>query len=128
MSEGILTEILAAHAEHLAHGEDRDEEYLALFAEYRQELAPLLGIARQVKKALAQVQPSETFRRRLHQELVMAARQRPVVGPRQCRSIWRRPWVIGVAAIGSAVSIASALGVLAYRRRNRETKPAAASG
>lgn len=128
MSEGILTEILASHAEHLARGEDREEEYLSLFAEYRRELEPLLGIARQVKTVLAQVQPSEAFRRRLHNELVTAARQRLVVVPHRCRSVWSRPWVIGMAAFGSALSIASALGVIAYVRRNKTTKPAAVSG
>jgi len=128
VSQRMLTEILAAHADHLARGEDREEEYLSLFAEYRKELAPLLSIARQVKGVLAQVQPSEAFRRRLHNELVAAARQRLAAGPRQCRSVWHRPWVIGVAALGSAVSIASALGVIAYLRRNKATKPAAVSG
>jgi hypothetical protein len=128
MSERILTEILAAHADHLARGEDREEDYLTLFAEYRKDLAPLLGIARQVKEVLAQVQPSEAFRRRLHNELVAAARQRLAVDPRRYRSVWRRPWVIGVAALGSAVSIASALGVIAYLRRSKATKPAAVTG
>ena len=127
MSERVLTEILAAHADHLARGEDREEEYLTLFAEYRNELAPLLGIARQVKEVLAQVQPSEAFRRRLHNDLVATARQRLAAGPRRYWSVWRRPWVIGVAALGSVVSIASAVGVIAYRRRNRTAKPAAVS-
>jgi hypothetical protein len=124
----MLTEILAAHADHMMRREGKDMEYLTLFPEHREELAPLLDIARQVKETLVQVRPSEAFRNRLRQELLTAAQQRldaplPVGRPR-----WRQPWVIGAATLGSVISVASAVGVIAHRRRAKAAEPARVTG
>jgi len=128
MNEKMLTEILAAHADHLVQGEARETEYLALFPAYKEELKPLLELARQLKEALVLERPAEAFRRRLHQELVAAARRRRLPPPIVERPRWRRPWVIGIAALGSLLSLASAVGVIAYLRRARAAKLAAATG
>lgn len=128
MNERMLTEILAAHADHLVQGEAREAEYLALFPAYQEELKPLLELARQVKEALALVRPAEAFRKGLHQELVAAARRRLAVPPVVEWPRWRRPWVIGIAALGSVLSLASVVGVIAYLRRSKAARLAAITG
>jgi len=135
VSERMLTEILAAHADHLVRGEAKEAQYLTLFPDYREELAPLLELAQQVRETLAprgaglaSVHPSEAFRRRLRQELLTTARQRVAVPLPTDRSRWRQPWVIGAAARGSVISLASAVGVIAYLRRAKATKPVPAAG
>lgn len=125
MNDRMLAEILAAHADQIVHGEAQETEYLTLFPGYREELAPLLELARQVKETLALVRPTEAFRRRLRQELLAAARRRLAASPLMERPLWRRPWVIGAAAMGSVISLASAVGVIAYLRRAKAAKPAA---
>jgi len=128
MSDRVLTEILTAHADHLARGEALETEYLTLFPDYREELAPLLGLARQIKEALAPVRPAEAFRRKLRRELLAAAQQRPATPSLIERPRWRRAWVIGVAALGSVISLASAVGVIAYLRHAKAAKLTAATG
>jgi hypothetical protein len=124
----MLAEIMAAHADRMVRGEGNDMEYLTLFPDHREELAPLLDVARQVKDTLVQVRPSVTFRERLRQDLMIAAQQRFDSPLRLERSRWRRPWVIGAAAVGSVISLASAVGVIVYRRRARAAEPATVSG
>lgn len=121
MDERTLTEILAAHADQLVQGKGREAEYLALFPGSREELAPLLELAQRLKDTLASVQPRQAFRRRLHQELLATARQRLAATLPRERPRWRQPWVIGAAALGSAISLASAIGVIAYLRRSKAT-------
>ncbi|MDH7484806.1 MAG: hypothetical protein QHJ81_00860 [Anaerolineae bacterium] len=121
MDERMLTEILAAHADQLAQGKTRQAEYLALFPGSREELAPLLELAERLKDTLASVQPTQAFRQRLHQKLLTIARQRLAAALPRERPRWRQPWVIGAAALGSALSLASAIGVIAYLRRSKAT-------
>ena len=127
MNEQVVAEVLAAHADQLVQGDAREEEYLALFPEYQTELAPLLKLARQAKGTLALVQPSEAFRNRLRQELLTSASKESAVSLSAKRPPWRQAWVIGAAAAGSVISVASAVGVIAHRRRSKTTKPAAAA-
>jgi hypothetical protein len=127
MNEQMMAEVLAAHADQLLRGEAREAEYLALFPEYRKELEPLLALARQTKETLASVRPSEAFRKRLRQELLTAAKQETEASASTERPRWRQPWVIGAAALGSVISVASAVGVITYLRRSKASKPAAAS-
>jgi len=128
MNEQVVAEVLAAHADQLVQGDAREEEYLALFPAYQAEIAPLLKLARQTKGTLALVQPSEAFRDRLRQELLTGASQESAVSLSVKRPRWRQPWVIGAAAAGSVISVASAVGVIAYRRRSKTTNHAAAAG
>lgn len=128
VSERVLTEILAAHADLLVRGEAKGAQYSTLFPDYREELVPLLELAQEVRETLASVHPSEAFRRRLRQELLTTARQRVAVPLPTDRSRWRQPWVIGAAALGSVISLASAVGVIAYLRRAKATKPVTAAG
>jgi hypothetical protein len=128
MNEQLMSEVLAAHADELLKGEAREAEYLARFPQYRGELEPLLLLARKTKEALSSVRPSEAFRNRLHQELVIAAQEELDAPASTERPLWRRPWVIGAATLGSVISVASAVGVIAYLKRAKASKPAAAAG
>jgi hypothetical protein len=128
MSKYMMTAVLAAHADRLLRGEAREAEYLALFPEYRKDMEPLLALARQIREMLAFVRPSEAFRNRLRQELLTsAAAEESDAQPSDERPLWRQPWVIGAAALGSAISVASAVGVIIHRRRAKGSKPAAAT-
>lgn len=128
MNEQMMAEVLASHADRLLQGEAREAEYLALFPEYREELEPLLALARQTKEVLASVRPSEAFRNRLRQELLTSAKEESGAPASTERPRWRQPWVIGAAALGSVISVASAVGVVTYLRRSKASKPAPAGG
>jgi hypothetical protein len=76
MSDNVVVEVLAAHADHLMDDGPESENYLNLFPAYRAELTPLLGIAERVKAALVPVTPSPAFEAGLKQDLLEAAIQR----------------------------------------------------
>lgn len=122
MEDKILTEILAAHADCLNEGICRKEDYLAMFPDYRAQLAPLLEVAEAVKGALLPVRLDNAFRENLKAELLRAAPQYLESQAHQTEGPSRR-WLIG-AAVGSALSMIG----LAYFIRARaglEKRPAA---
>jgi len=121
MSEILLREILAAQADDLAKGGKTKpkEEYLQLFPAQAEELAPLLDIAERTSRLLSvRVEPDAAFREDLHRSLLAMARQQQARG--QPDPLWMnipRGWLIGAAAVGSAVSVAS---LVAYLFRQRQ--------
>ena len=103
-------------------------------------LAPLLAVTRDLTALLTPVRPRPAFREALEAGLVLAARQRYAlqtldisapVAPWPSRegmsvgalvTIGReRRWVVGAAAVGSAVSVA---GIVAYFWRQRGQRAA----
>jgi len=127
VSEQSLKDVLAAHADSIVSGEHDEVRYERLMRQFGEDYVPLLDIARQVKTALERVKPSEAFRRRLGQELLVEQKQQLVVGS-EPRSAWRQTWVIGAAAAGSVISIASAVGLILYRRKSKSAKAALGLG
>ncbi|MCC7355265.1 MAG: hypothetical protein IT330_16090 [Anaerolineae bacterium] len=117
MDDRTLTEILAAHADHLNRGGD-GADYLVMFADHRDQLAPLLTLAERVKRALVPMQASPLFRDRLRHDLATAALGRRDT-PQPARPNHRLELVIGAAAIGVSVSL---VGLVAYLRRSRGTR------
>lgn len=117
MDERTLTEILAAHADHINRG-GNGEDYLTMFAAYREELAPLLALAERVKQALVPLKAHPAFREQLRRELTLAAQKRRTM-PRPARANYRLEWMIGAAAIGVSVSLA---GLVAFLRRSRHSQ------
>ena len=114
MDERTLSEILAAHADHLNRG-GNGKDYLVMFADHRDQLAPLLALAERVKRVLVPVQASPLFRDQLRRDLTSAAQGgRDTAQP--VRPSHRLELVIGAAAIGVSVSLA---GFVAYQRRSR---------
>lgn len=118
MVQHVVTEILAAQADRLIAGESHTDDYLVLFPELRSELAPLLQLAYDVAAALKPIRPRPAYRSQLRQALVNAEHRPPLQDPTALVNIpeIRRDWVLGAAALGSAVSV---MGVIAYIWRTR---------
>jgi hypothetical protein len=119
MSDKVVVEVLAAHADHLMGDGPESEDYLKLFPDYRAELKPLLRIAERVRAALVPVRPSPAFEAGLKQDLIEAAIQRAEERENKKRVsfIRRRGVLIGAAAIGSVLSVAGIVAALLLRQR-----------
>ena len=119
MSDNVVVEVLAAHADHLMDDGPESEDYLNLFPAYRAELTPLLEIAERVKAALVPVTPSPAFEAGLKQDLLEAAIQRAEEKEEKKRVSFlrRRGVLIGAAAVGSALSVAGIIAALLLRQR-----------
>jgi hypothetical protein len=119
MSDNVVVEVLAAHADHLVDDGPESENYLNLFPAYRAELTPLLEIAERVKAALLPVTPSPAFEAGLKQDLLEAAIQRAEEKEEKKRVSFlrRRGVLIGAAVVGSALSVAGIIAALLLRQR-----------
>ena len=108
-----IEDILSAQADRLNQGK-RD---LAAPPEGLDELAMLMQLAEQTQRVLAPVEPSPAFVNHLGRQLV----SRMTEGSREMSRRVRRAVLIVAAALGSAVSVVSAIGVIIYliRHRNR---------
>ncbi len=119
VSDNVIVEVLAAHADHLVGNKDNGEEYLNLFPAYQAELAPLLRIAERVKAALVPVRPSPAFEAGLKQDLLAAAVQRADARESEKRfTFLRRRGVLIGAAVGSVLSVVGIVVALLWRQRS----------
>jgi hypothetical protein len=113
-----LADLLDAQAEKLTRDDADMEMLLALFPELAEEARPLMALASLLAGALQPVHPREAFRTGLRRGLIDAARRRQTlraIAPSERRQPGLA-WVLGAAAVGSAVSVA---GLLAYLIRVR---------
>ena len=92
MREELLTEVLAAHADHLNEGHDFTPTYLVMFPEDRETLAPLLELATDLKKILAPVKMPAASREQLCTELVKAAEELSLVSAWRSRLVFPTGW------------------------------------
>jgi len=106
MSKKRVTEVLAAHAESLI-GLAEHPEQPDLTDRERSEVTPLFQLAERLHANMQPVQPPVAFIRSLKEELVEHARQHVAVTMRVRRSV-----LIGAAALGSILSVASVVGAL----------------
>lgn len=117
MKDKRLTQALAVYADDLNRGLSNREACLRQFPDRSGELEAWLDITEQIQQALVPVQPSTAFVKDL-------ARQLTDIGGRTVEGAVRDRWqglFIGVAAIGSALSV---IGLVAYLVRNRgQVKP-----
>lgn len=123
MNEERLVEALTIHTEELI-GQPKDSSPLALTKEERRQLAPLFQLAEQLHQYMYPVQPSADFVRSLGQELTDNARRQVALSRRLRRAV-----LIGAAALGSLLSIASVVGAIVFvivRLRTR-SRPVEAS-
>ncbi|RLC61309.1 MAG: hypothetical protein DRI48_10905 [Chloroflexi bacterium] len=123
MNEERLVEALTIHTEELI-GQPKDSSPLALTKEERGQLAPLFQLAEQLHQYMYPVQPSADFVRSLGQELTDNARRQVALSRRLRRAV-----LIGAAALGSLLSIASVVGAIVFvivRLRTR-SRPVEAS-
>ncbi len=117
MTEELTAQVVSAHANGLCRAEDHAQEYLQLFPELGDELASLFELAAEVKRVLAPAHPAPAFRGELHRELIQTAEHR-LAEPLPSRPAWQGV-MLGVAALGSALSVAGLVGYLLALRRAR---------
>ncbi|RLC58318.1 MAG: hypothetical protein DRI79_09600 [Chloroflexi bacterium] len=103
-----MAEVLAAHAEGLI-GRPEAMQRLDMTAEERSRLTPLFQLAERLRQSMQPVRPSAAFVRSLGRELVDNARRQVALAKRL-----RRAAMIGAAALGSLVSIASVVGAIVF--------------
>ena len=115
MDERTVADILAAHADKLNQGQRETATLQDVSAEQLAALGPLMRLAERVQGTLAPVQPNPTFVRQLSQQLISTASQsRKAMTQRTRNAI-----LIVAAALGSVVSVASAVGIIVYLIRHR---------
>jgi len=107
MDEKRATEALAAYTDVLIGRPEATR--LRLTDEERAQLAPLFQLADRLQRNLKPVQPSAVFVRSLGKELAGKARSQSALAKRM-----RRRMLIGAAAVGSLVSIASIVGAIVF--------------
>jgi hypothetical protein len=110
----LIEDILAAHADALACGQSGSAAWLEE-ADSGEVLRSLLSVAELVQDALVPVQPKPAFMRRLGRQLLKSSRQ----GRKIFTARTRRAALVGAAALGSLVSVASAIGLVVYILRHR---------
>ncbi len=125
MDNRIAAEILAAHADKLNQGPVKRADLPYAGYANLPSIGSLLDLAERIQAVLVPVQPDPAFVRQLGQQLVIASS----TNHRATTERTRRAVVVGAAVLGSAVSLASAVGVAAYllRHRGRPHTRAAAS-
>lgn len=121
MNEEHVTEALAAYTEGLIGGSNVVSPVHRTDGEHSR-LAPLFQLAERLQQSMRPVQPSAAFVRSLGKELVDNARRRIALTKRL-----RRTALIGAAALGSLLSIASVVGAIVFvvarlRARAQETR------
>jgi hypothetical protein len=102
MDEERMTEALSAYVGGLSEGSG-----IELPVKEREQLVPLLRLADQLQQTMRPVEPSLAFVRSLRDELEKEAQRQIALRKRK-----RRFAVIGAAAVGSVVSVASLVGAI----------------
>jgi hypothetical protein len=108
MNEERMAEVSAAHAEQLI-GYPEAMRQIHTTAEERSRLAPLLQLAERLQQSMQPVQPSAAFVHNLGKALAESAKRQITLSRRL-----RRGALIGAAALGSLLSIASVVGAIVF--------------
>jgi len=108
MNEERMTEVLAAHADGLT-GSPAAIQQVHMTNEERSRLAPLFELAERLQHSMPPVQPSAAFVQNLGKDLIDKARRQIALTKRV-----RRITLIGAAALGSLLSIASVVGAIVF--------------
>jgi hypothetical protein len=108
MDKKRATEVLSAHAEELL-GRPQAMRQVSPTREEISQLAPLFQLAEQVYGTMQPVQPSAAFVHSLGQELMDVAKRQVALTKRLRRAV-----LIGAAAVGSLLSIASVIGAVVF--------------
>ena len=126
MRDRIVTDMLAAHADRLVGGQGEPARLPDASAERLASVERLMQLAERTQRTLAPVQPSPTFVHQLGRQLIVTTSASRKAVTRRTRSAI----LVIAAALGSAVSIASAVGIVIYviRHRGRVRPERAVSG
>jgi hypothetical protein len=115
MDDRIIADILSAQADRLIEGQYGASAFPVESAEQLSSLVPLLELAEQVQGALRPVEPDPVFVNRLSRQLSIKMSE----SSREMSRRVRRAVLVIAAALGSAVSLVSAVGILIYLIRHR---------
>ncbi len=123
MNQRIADELVWRYVDLLHQGSENAERCLSLFPAYRDQLEPLLGLARRLSMSLAPVEPSPTFASQLKKDLLLAAAARQHRAPQMAAThdLWWR-----AAAVGSAVSVVAAVAVMLRSHNHSQAEPVGA--
>ncbi|MCP4537567.1 MAG: hypothetical protein GY832_10505 [Chloroflexi bacterium] len=108
MRKKRVKQVLSVHANGLTNKPQAQQQISLTDIEHNQ-LTPLFQLAERLHQNMQPVQPSTAFVRTLGQELANNAKHQVTLTKR-----FRKSVLIGAAAVGSLVSIASLVGAIVY--------------
>jgi hypothetical protein len=112
MDDRLMREILMSHADGLNAGQDRSQDFLAMFPAHSEELASLFRMAGMAKRLLAPVQPSASCRQYIGDSLTQLTTQQVAHSSMMIQPNINRELVIRAAAAGSALAGAGLLALI----------------
>ena len=127
MDEKMLAELLDAYTEKLLReGDEKAEEVFEVFPQYKEVLAPLAKLVKELRGALAPVSPSPAFRR----ELLAQLKSYTPTPRKELFRGWviqhRRELAMGAALVGFAFSLAGVVAYFVKMHGHRQARKAAA--
>ena len=108
MNEKRAAEALSIHANGLI-GKPQSKQQINLTNAERKQLTPLFQLAERLHQNMSAIQPSPAFVRSLGQELADSAKHQITLTKRLRKAV-----LIGAAAVGSLLSIASVVGAVVF--------------
>ena len=108
MNRKRAAKVLAVHAEELISRPGAMQQ-INVTDEERDRMAPFFQLAERLQQSMQPVEPSAAFVRSLSQELVENAKRQIALSRRLRRAV-----LIGAAALGSLLSIASVVGAIVF--------------
>ncbi len=121
-----LADLLDAHAHAVIHGQADPADLLASAPELTEAARPLMALARALSGLWTPVQPRPEFRAQLRYGLIRAAQHKQALAALDSRpALLRRPWIMGAAALGSAVSVIGVIAFLLHARHNARAQQTA---
>jgi len=108
MNKKRAAEALSIHADRLI-GKPQSKRQINLTDAERNQLTPLFQLAERLQQSASPMQPSPAFVRSLGKELAGSAKHQITLTKRLRKTV-----LIGAAAVGSLVSIASVVGAIVF--------------
>ena len=121
MDDRTIADILSAQADRLIEGHQGEAALDRHGLEPTESLAPLMKLAELVESSLRPVEPSPVFVQSLSRQLAAKWAR----GSREMNRRARSATIVVAAALGSVVSVISAVGIVVYLVRHRERRAVA---
>ena len=121
MDDRTIADILSAQADRLIEGHRGEAVLDRQGLEPAESLAPLMKLAELVEGSMRPVEPSPVFVQSLSRQLAAKWTR----GSREMNRRARRATFVVAAALGSVVSVISAVGIVVYLLRHRERRAVA---
>ncbi len=115
MDDRIAAEILSAYTDRILQGQHGTEGLPYPGSAQKASLSTLLQLTENIQDVLVPIQPDPTFVRQLGKQLVATTSERRKAATDRTR----KAVVVSAAVLGSAVSLASAIGLVVYLVRHR---------